>query len=48
MNINSDDIGGIRYTSASKGEDGFTDSVAWSAQTEVNASDIVEKQRLVK
>ncbi|UZJ57304.1 hypothetical protein CBS101457_006624 [Exobasidium rhododendri] len=33
-------------TEASVGD--FTDSVAWSVQTEVSASEIVEKQRLVK
>lgn len=26
----------------------YTDSVAWGAQTEISASEIVEKQRLVK
>lgn len=49
MAMSGGDLLGNTSFSAPRGAAGdFTDSVAWSAQTEVSASDIIEKQRLVK
>jgi hypothetical protein len=44
----SDKIVSPSFSNANASVGDFTDSVAWSAQTEVSASEVVEKQRLVK